>query len=349
MNKMSLFPISKEVMPLIRYSSLLSVNVVEAVAPLSSGLVGKDCGFIDKGPNTGVIIRDTFDWNQDMDVVLLTLSDLNIPKCIYLDYIYKSVELKRKVLITKRLQDLFNFPDISPLVSVLPGALPTSYSKLNTLKKINTPVILSCELGLSHDSISVGLALKEFFASKGYAISNFANSDYSEIYGFKQYPLKITNELSLSSKIILLNDFFYESLNNNDYDLAIIASPFPLSLHRSYRVYDSIDFFHAITEAIDIDVCIISVCMSTSEKIIDISKQIKDKYEIPEVYINITNQLSLEDESTNKFDKNDTVTVALPGEYISDNEKVFYYEDKKSRLKSFNSIYDFLTEEVSII
>lgn len=147
---------------------------------------------------------------------------------------------------------------------------------LSHLHNIDKPVIAVSSLGENTDKFAIQLSLREFFLSKNYSILQLGSSELSSFFGFDILPTFMFSEISVESKIKMLNSYIYKKLEEHDYDLIIIGVPGGILPYNNYICNNFGELAYVISRAMQIDVNILSVYLF--DNITDIMLSKLDNY-----------------------------------------------------------------------
>lgn len=218
MNKLLVYPFTKELCPLIRNRSLIKeYELVSAVPHKGFGWEGKDICEIDGGEPTGFILGQSF--TEELDRCDSILFDIN----------RQAVEKEYSVYIDKARSSL------KEIVTIIPNdvTVPEVDIQANSiLKEIPVPVIMVMGLGENCQKFDIQLGLREAFLKAGYKVSQFGTKPYCSLFGFERLP--DIPEKPLFKKIFMYNSLFWDTCLRENPDIIIVGVPggiMPISSH----------------------------------------------------------------------------------------------------------------------
>jgi len=223
--KLSLFPMTRDQVAMVRYSSLLhGFDLLHCFVPkFRKQIAGADVSRLDGGDVAGTAIT-TYDRE------LLAKSDV-----IFIDYderisqelkVYQSVisdaeEMCKEIILSNRLKQKLNTESVSwpkdpPRVEI-PGE--------DILYEIHVPVITVSTHGFYTDQFAVELALRKHFVDLGYKVSQIGSWDAGGFYGFSDVPSFIHEPRDAYDKALQFNQFTKDIISKEQPELLIIGIP----------------------------------------------------------------------------------------------------------------------------
>ena len=255
--KLLIYPVSKHVSPLVRYSHLLNFDQVALCSPKGWCRDSDDFSVFDGGTQTGKQVHT--DINHELinaDAVYFPESPVQLRLEYLRELVNNVIHLGKQVFL-----DDESIPGISGKrlnVTILQGEdfIPDLIrSNTPEVCKIPVPVIFVMGIGPETNKMIVQLALRQFFLEKGYRISQVGTARLSSFFGFHAFPnIFFSNELSIREIIIglpggimPLNSVRYEELGEMAYLISQAVTP-DCSVLCSYAVSLTADYINKIKQ-----------------------------------------------------------------------------------------------------
>ena len=209
MNKLLIYPFTKEMCPIIRHRDMLKEYELSAVIPQNGfAWEGKDICELDGGEPTDFLLGSSF--LKELEycaAVFLNANKEELKSEEYTEYI---------TLIENSSKDVLN-----PSTSII---LEKHDLHINQkLKEIPVPVVMVMGLGENCQKFDIQLGIRAAFQREGYRVSQFGTKEYSYLFGFDMLPN--VPETPLWEKVYLYNGLFRETYEREKPDVMIIGVP----------------------------------------------------------------------------------------------------------------------------
>lgn len=221
--KLALFPMTKDMCAVARYSSLLQgYTLTYLFAPGFMGLGGSDINVIDGGTPTGMLLTD-YSYNMlAMCHTLFVDYDENIKNLsVYSEVIESAIALGVTVIRSRKLALVLEKMPIAR-----PGGEPLRESpETDCLYEIRVPIITVLSHGVRSDQFAIELALRKHFVDQGYTVSQIGSFEASKLFGFPGMPDFLFEPFDMYEKVIKFNRYAKDLTENENTDLLIIGVP----------------------------------------------------------------------------------------------------------------------------
>ncbi|MCL2284792.1 MAG: TIGR04066 family peptide maturation system protein [Firmicutes bacterium] len=262
MKKLAIYPFSKKLSPIARFSDMLKEYQLSVVyAPKSFGLEGIDAGVVDGGGHIGVTVTSIGD-DMPFDTILMDYHPSIVNMDAYLNIIKRCEGQNKKIIVTRQLSNkLFNNESHSFCIlggDVVPEENVQNINVSMGLFDIDVPVIMVLGKGEQCNKFDLQLAVRRHFVDRGYKVCQWGSKEYSELFGFPSLPAFVSGNSSLTNRIIYLNRHIYETVRMQAPDLIIIGVPGSIMKFSNQLVGDFGETSLIISNALKTDVAMLS-------------------------------------------------------------------------------------------
>ncbi len=242
--RLAIFPYNKQAAPLVRHGKMIRKYGISALASLKGwGLSGKDAGFADNGPDTGIVVKpDIVDVLEECDALFIPDYDQNtdFDRFVY-PKVLAAIDAGKEivcgaVLSEERKKDLrqrceekgttFTYAGNRTAGDFTAGMFVPENSERQKLLRINTPVVTV--LGITHNTnkSEVQLSLMEDFIERGYKVTCISTRPYADLFGGISLPdFLFHNEVSEAQKIVMFNGFVKTVEETEKPDVILLGVP----------------------------------------------------------------------------------------------------------------------------
>ncbi|MDF2540587.1 MAG: peptide maturation system protein family [Herbinix sp.] len=311
MKKLALYPFNRELSPIARYIDLLpEYDRCYPLVPNTFSCDGLDISSIDGGDFHGIKVSSDCDKIIDQcDSLYIDFDKRITKKAVYEALIQKGIDHGKEVIVSKTLQKYLAKDNL------IKGNYASNFIGPERLYKIDVPVITIMGTGENSNKFELQLALRRYFLSKGYKVSQFGTKEYSELFGFDEIPF-IYEDISVKQRILKLNQYLCNVVNEQKPDLIILGVPGSIMKYNDMVLNDFAEPAHIINNAVIPDIAILSILYEqfTPEYFHMLNNYCKYSMNCEIDYFNIANCKASYDEETK-----DLRYIYLDSNYVMNN------------------------------
>lgn len=346
--KLILFPSTRNMCAVARYSSMLDGYTLQAITHVDSMMLNqKDISEVDGGDHTNISIQG---YNTELlsscDALFMDYDNRDDFSELVTEIINHASGMSIDILINKK----------HDKIERKNGTEEKIYNDLDYQKihDITVPVIYILSQSDFTDQFIVELALRKHFISKGYKVGQIGSHDASCLFGFTAMPDFIFENRDAAEKIIMFNKYIYDKVKNEDMDLLIIGVPGAIMRHNNNILQGLGVIPFVVTNSVRSDASVF--CMHACENIKKYLEEIKRfchyRFDCSPEYYCISNTNAGYDMKTSE--KKLTYT-SLDSEFVLSNLRnevgledihVFNSLDKKSIMSFCEKIEEDLSQNV---
>lgn len=255
--KLSVFPVSSELMPLIRHSESSGYDIHTLIAPKAFGYWGRDAGFVDGGSSIGKIVVDSVSDDEIFPGEVLYIDfHVKAAKEKYVSIIKKFSQNGGKIVASRLLKIILL--DLGVPIEYI-GGNPVELSLNSYLYMINVPTVLILGAGEQTDKFDIQLNLRDYFISKGYSVLQYGSKDYSAFLGFLPLPDFMFDAIGFEKKVLSLNSYLYTQISDQKPDVLILGVPGGIQRASIKEPRYFGELAYVISNSVNPDVCIMSL------------------------------------------------------------------------------------------
>jgi len=223
--KLALFPMTRDLCAVARYSSTMCDYEVTCLFTISAmGLPGADISTIDGGALAGAYLVEYSKsalTSAACNVIFLDYDEKLQESLLYSQILQDAADLNIEVIISRKLlshlqKKLTEWPNDSP---------HTEYPEFDRMYEIRVPVVTVLSQGNRTDQFALELALRQYFISKGYNVSQIGSHEASELFGFSRLPDFMYEPRDAYDKTIKFNHYAYDLIDKEQPHLLILGVP----------------------------------------------------------------------------------------------------------------------------
>ena len=221
--KLAFFPATRDACAIARHQSLLQgYTLSHLFMPDFMNLTNKDIHYIDGGDKNVAFLSNLCESNIASCDTLFLDYDANMDDiALYQDAINMANNLNKKTIISKLLKHRIEDEPIG-----WPSDSPMNENSLeDQLYEIRVPVVMIFSQGSFSDQFAVELAVREHFINAGYKVSQIGSVEASQFLGFSSFPQFIYENRDAYEKIIKLNKYMKNLVDQEESDLLVIGVP----------------------------------------------------------------------------------------------------------------------------
>lgn len=353
--KLAIFPISRTVCPIIRYSQLLNeYQLVSILAPDFLRLDGQDICCLDGGDPTKLYIETYSEKSVlDCDAIYLTYTNIIEDINVYKNVIGFAKDNRKEIILSEELQ--VKIGEYKPIETEEDFNLTLNVYK-EKLFNINVPIISIMNMGNYCDQQNIELSIYKHFSEKNYKVTLLTSKEQSKFFGFKNLPDFIYKDMDTHKKIILFNHYIKALVKNEKSDLLIISIPDAMMKHNNDILNGMGIVPYVITNAVNIDVNIISVYCNQYKRLYfeELMNYSQYRFNVPAMYFNIANTIAkvnagIETELDYIFVDSKFVLSKNDLSMGGDSFRLFNVLDERSTNDIYNAIEDELTGNANVL
>ena len=223
MKKLMVYPLTRETMPLLRYSAMLSDydQVISVIEKGSGALDDKNIAYIDGGTKLNTKVFSDFQEALPLaDDVLFSSEVYDVSNC--LKNFKLSKEAGKNIIVDEEFSAKLDI-DCSDCTILHYQQYSSDVKSDQKLLKIPVPTVLVIGQGQNCNKFDIQMALRAKFQELGYKSSQVGTKYYSALFGCHTLPL-LPDE-PLWRKIMLYNRYFKEIVDKEKPDVLIVGAP----------------------------------------------------------------------------------------------------------------------------
>ena len=223
MNKMAVFPITHDMLTVLKYSELIRDYEITAINSFREDILLEELRLNNPEINVTADINETL---NHADAVLLFD---NVEMFIfnkYRDFLFEAYKLQKRILLSPKLNSQINL-DNSKDVYVLRNSFEKSRKNfVGRMQNISTPVITICGMGENCSKFETLLLTLKVTKRMGYKAVVLSGNPLVVLFGGYTWPEYLyADSISFEMKINLLNHDLYELIQERDADVIIAETP----------------------------------------------------------------------------------------------------------------------------
>lgn len=298
MSRLLVYPVNRKSSSFARYRNLIcEFDSVVCVVARGNGYNKKNACILDNGKVLDIILTEDYEAELDLcDTVLFLDTEEYLSINLYYEKICNAEKCGKKVLLCKSVDNSLRQAKLAMGNNVRVIGENSDLITLierSCLKKMDVPVIAVLGMGSTCNKFDLQLDLKDYFQHRGFKVLSIGTKEFSELFGMYNLPDYIfDSKISLTEKILRLNDFFYEIIRKKKPDICIIGIPGGIMPLDNYFYNDFAEIPYIITNAIKADISILSTYYFPAindDFFSNLSEHIKHKFGYIIDYFHISN------------------------------------------------------------